>query len=188
MDSVVRLIVGLGNPTDQYRLTRHNIGREFIDYLSSSNKSQYVKTEAAEICQLPSMIGAKVRCFMNESGIPLRRLMQKEGIEPAQILVVVDDFMIPFGTLRLRPSGSAGGHNGLKSIIEHLQTEEFPRMRVGVGPVPLNIDPAEFVLEKFSRQEQDQMPRLFTALDKSVQTLMSLGIQKAMNESNKNHL
>lgn len=125
---------------------------------------------------------------MNESGGPVKQLMMTGNAKPEELLVVVDDFMIPFGTLRLRPGGSSGGHNGLKSIIEVLGTDQFPRLRMGVGPVPMEQDPADFVLQKFSRTEQSTLPKLFSAAKSGLDAVVAEGVQKAMNTINKFYL
>lgn len=173
--SQARLFVGLGNPKENYILTRHNIGRDFIDHAQKSDRL------------LPSVLFKNLKSYMNESGPPIARIMQKEGIKPQELVVIVDDFMIPFGSLRLRPQGSSGGHNGLKSIIETLGTEEFARLRVGVGPVPLGQDPADYVLKKFSKAEQKKIPDLFNLIQGSVQIIVEKGYQKAMTDINKQH-
>lgn len=185
---MLRLVVGLGNPTAKYGSTRHNVGREFVDFLASDAKESFKKSRQAEIVRLPIFIAAKLDCFMNESGGPVKSLMMKEDIVPADIVVVVDDFMIPFGTLRLRPGGSSGGHNGLKSIIETLGTDQFPRLRVGVGPVPPEEDPADFVLERFTRDERTAMPKILDAIKSGINLLAAEGVPKAMNVINKSYL
>jgi PTH1 family peptidyl-tRNA hydrolase len=125
---------------------------------------------------------------MNESGPALNGFMKKKGIRPNEILVIVDEFMINFGTLRFGQKGSAGGHNGMKSIIDALGTQEFMRLRVGIGPVPPPQDPAEFVLKKFTKQEAELLPKLFEVLNESVQILVENGFEKAATFANKNHL
>lgn len=166
------LVVGLGNPTAKYRRTRHNVGREFVEQASSQ----------------PGFIFATLDCFMNESGGPVKGLLRKHNLTPDKLVVVVDDFMIPFGTLRLRSEGSSGGHNGLNSIIDVLQTKNFPRLRVGVGPVPEGQDPADFVLERFTKQEDAALPKMFEAIQASLNSLAADGVQKAMSFTNKTHL
>ncbi|MCG3205397.1 MAG: Peptidyl-tRNA hydrolase [Elusimicrobia bacterium] len=134
------------------------------------------------------MAALSLDCFMNESGGPLKKLMMADHMKPDEIVVVVDDFMIPFGTLRLRPGGSSGGHNGLKSIIESLGTDQFPRLRIGVGPVPPGEDPADYVLKKFSREEQIQLSKLFSHAKDGLDLMVSQGVEKAMNATNKSYL
>jgi PTH1 family peptidyl-tRNA hydrolase len=124
---------------------------------------------------------------MNQSGFPVKNLLQQENLGVDRLLVVVDDFMIPFGSLRLRPAGSSGGHNGLKSLIEVLATEAFPRLRVGVGPVPGGLDPADFVLDRFTADEQKGLPTLYKVMREGIEVFLNEGEQKAMSFLNKEH-
>ncbi len=133
------------------------------------------------------LLCVRLNSFMNESGPALRSVMDKHNVTAKEILVAVDDFMIPFGTLRLRPKGSSGGQNGLNSIIESLQTEEFPRLRFGVGPVPGGEDPADFVLGRFSKMEDEKMTEFFKAGISAVEVIFQQGLDKAMNTANKAH-
>ena len=125
---------------------------------------------------------------MNTSGPALQGLAEKEGAKIGDILVIVDEFMIPFGALRLRPDGSAGGHNGMKSIIETFGSQAFPRLRVGVGPVPAGLDPAEFVLARFTSAERQKTPELFSAMAGALKSVFTEGIDRAMNAANKVHI
>jgi peptidyl-tRNA hydrolase, PTH1 family len=125
---------------------------------------------------------------MNLSGPAIQGLADKEGAKIGDTLIIVDEFMIPFGALRLRPEGSAGGHNGMKSIIETFGSQAFPRLRVGVGPVPEGVDPADFVLGRFAPAERSKMDDLFAAMTASLKTYFSDGIDKAMSAVNKVHL
>lgn len=185
---MLRLVVGLGNPTSKYARTRHNVGREFVEFLAEEFKESFKPSRQAEILRLPIFIAAKLDCFMNESGGPIKSLMMKENIPVEDMAIIVDDFMIPFGTLRLRADGSSGGHNGLKSIIEVLGTDKFPRLRVGVGPVPEMDDPKDFVLEKFTRDEMSAMPKIYNSIKSGLEVIAESGVQKAMNAVNKSHL
>jgi PTH1 family peptidyl-tRNA hydrolase len=181
-------VVGLGNPGPSYEETRHNVGRDFVAYLSETNAVKFSHRRQAEILRLPSFFAARLSCFMNESGGPVKALMLDQEIPAEQLLVVVDDFMIPFGTIRLRPGGSSGGHNGLKSIISALGTDQFPRLRVGVGPVREFQDPADFVLERFSKTERTALPVMYKAIEDTIAKIESDGMEKAMNWTNKSHL
>lgn len=184
----MQLVVGLGNPGPRYESTRHNVGRDYIGHVVSKESSKFSDQRQAEIARLPLFFAARLTCFMNESGGPIKGLMVPKGWTPDQIVVIVDDFMIPFGTLRLRPAGSSGGHNGLKSIIDVLGTDRFPRLRVGVGPVPEYEDPADFVLKKFNAAERGAMPQIYEAITGSLSKISSEGVEKAMNWTNKSHL
>jgi peptidyl-tRNA hydrolase, PTH1 family len=191
------LIVGLGNPGQKYVGTRHNIGRDFIDHVAKKHNADFSKKRQAEVIRLPLFFDqeltkpvffAKLDTFMNTSGPALQSLADKEGARLDEILIIVDEFMIPFGSLRLRPEGSAGGHNGLKSVIETFGSQEFSRLRVGVGPVPENIDPADFVLGRFTSAERSKMDDLYLALAGSLKNIFSNGMDKAMSLVNKAHL
>ena len=192
--SSIRLLVGLGNPGSAYRGTRHNIGRDFVDEAAAAAKKKFEQNRQAEWVRLPVFFGealaddvvaVRLTIYMNQSGPAIRFIADALKIPLAATLIVVDDFMIPFGTLRLRPRGSSGGHNGLKSIIETFGTEEFARLRVGVGPVPGGQDPADFVLERFTPAEDKQMPALFDAMKTAVATLLRSDVEKAMNAVNR---
>lgn len=190
----LRLAVGLGNPTSSYTGTRHNIGRDFIEHLASTSKGTFQKIRPA-VHRLPDFFGpgtefwaAQLPSYMNQSGPALRQLLQATGMDLASLVVLVDDFMIPFGTLRLRTSGSAGGHNGLKSIIETFGSEAFMRLRVGVGPVPEGGNPADFVLEPFTKTEWQSAPKIFDAMTEGLRVLGTGGAEKAMTAINRAHL
>lgn len=193
MDNSIRLIVGLGNPDARYERTRHNIGREFVDFLAESRKLDYNKSKGCDVIRLNDWEGtslshsvtcARLPSFMNTSGPVLKDLALKENAAPHQILIVLDDFMIPFGTLRLRGKGSSGGHNGLKSIFEAFGSEEIPRLRFGIGPVPPGEDPADFVLKRFSAAELKSLPTFFEGTRAGLLTLFDGGLEKAMNRLN----
>lgn len=190
-------MVGLGNPGPSYKGTRHNVGRDFIDHIARSHDVEFSSRRQTEIIRLPAFFGlelsqpvtfAKLDSFMNLSGPAIQGLADKDGVKVGDILIIVDEFMIPFGALRLRPEGSAGGHNGLKSIIETFGTAAFPRLRVGVGPVPPSTDPAEFVLARFTADERSKMETIYKAMATSLQSLITDGMAAAMNVVNKVHV
>ncbi|MEW6040190.1 MAG: aminoacyl-tRNA hydrolase [Elusimicrobiota bacterium] len=150
-----KLIVGLGNPGKEYKFTFHNIGFMVLDHLAEKHSSEFRKKTGtnSHIATISfrgneRVVLAKPLTYVNLSGIAVEQIMLKYGIKPQELLVVVDDFALPLGKLRLRLKGSSGGHNGLESIIGVLKTEEFPRLRVGIGPLPSGMDPKDFVLSK----------------------------------------
>jgi PTH1 family peptidyl-tRNA hydrolase len=169
------------------------VGREFIEYLARSWGFPKTKKGLSYFDSPPDHFGegsgvvkvGYLDSYMNQSGVPLAKAMYAEGIKPERLLVVVDDFMIPLGTVRVRPSGSSGGHNGLKSVAENLQTEEFGRLRIGIGPVPAPKDPADFVLERFPSSELDLIDKVFAEIEKALSTLCVSGYDKGMNALNK---
>lgn len=197
MDPSIRLIVGLGNAKSVYDGTRHNIGRALVDRLAAKSGARFRDIGPADVARV-DRVGAvelsspvllsKLNAFMNVSGGPLKRLATIEAIQPDQVLVVMDDFMIPFGAIRLRAKGSAGGHNGLQSVVDAFGTDQVPRLRLGVGPVPGGLDPADFVLESFGTAEEEKMPVFLGAAETAVATLLERGYQAAMNAANKQHL
>jgi PTH1 family peptidyl-tRNA hydrolase len=183
MDSI-RFVVGLGNPEEKYRHTPHNVGRELVEFhrerleLPSWKKGkQFDWTDSTPSCVL-------LHAYMNLSGEAVRRLLEKFNADPRSLLVCLDDFDLPLGALRLRKKGSAGSHNGLKSVIERLGTEDFPRLRLGVGPVPPGADPARFVLEPFPKASADAVRSMIRKASEAVQAACSEGFEAAMNRHN----
>ncbi len=199
MESQARLLVGLGNPPSSYQFTRHNVGRLFVAHLLNESGASFSKTRQAEFFRLPNFFGveldkplvcAQLNCYMNESGSMLKGLMDKEHILPQETIVVFDEFMLPFGSLRYREVGSAGGHNGIKSILEHLGTDEFGRLRIGIGHGP-GVPPqnfADFVLKNFSSDEKKKLPGIFKAAQEGVSILLNEGVSKGQNFLNRQHL
>lgn len=164
--SEVVLVVGLGNIGSEYENSRHNAGFAVIDRVAEILKvERFDSTDLyylAEKKQNDSrIILSKPKTLMNRSGLAVVELLEKFSLEPTEILVVTDDFNLPLGTIRFRENGSAGGHNGLGSIIETLATENFPRLRLGIGPLPDNIDTVDFVLGHFSDNEINSSEKMF---------------------------
>lgn len=167
----LRLIVGLGNPGSKYVNTRHNVGYLVIDRLLEQPLAgvRFFKPESV---------------YMNQSGGPVAEIARRNGIEPAEILVICDDFAIPLGTMRIRQGGSSGGHNGLKSIFELFSTMEIPRIRVGIGPVPEGRDPADFVLERFTKEQSSIMETMVGHTADAVRLAIEKNLEAAMNRYN----
>ena len=197
----MKLIVGLGNPGREYRDTRHNVGFLVIDELARRHQltlsmapSQVPDTFVAKKFGLPAgasakagaepLLVAKPLTFMNRSGDSVAALSRYFDITPADLLVVVDEVALPFGRLRARARGSAGGHNGLKSIIERLGTQEFPRLRLGVGRGDGRRDLADHVLSKFERDEQGALDDLIARAADAAEMFAVDGIGRVMNAYN----
>jgi peptidyl-tRNA hydrolase, PTH1 family len=183
----VKLVVGLGNPGPQYRDTRHNVGFWVIDEVArrwqvSDNWRE--RDEALFVRKPPIAILAKPLTFMNLSGFAVSRLRQFFQIELADLLVVVDEAALPLGRLRARPRGSAGGHNGLKSLIEQLGTDEFARLRVGVGRGDARRNLADHVLSKFDPDERDTIRAAVLRAADATETFVSEDIGRVMNTFN----
>jgi len=167
----IKLVVGLGNPGKSYSATRHNVGRRVVEFLEKE------KPEGVYLF-VPDE-------FMNTSGVPVARLVRKKGLATEDVLVVSDDFELPLGSLRLRLKGSSGGHNGLKSVLENLATQNVPRLRVGIGPVPRGEDPADFVLKTFSSGEKKKVEEAVAQAAEAVRVAVMESLETAMNRFNR---
>lgn len=187
MATGAHIIIGLGNPGRNYASTRHNIGFMVVDELARrGGETSARKRFRAEVIdtRLPAgkTVLVKPQTYMNESGHTVREVRSWYRADPEQMLVIVDDLDLPFGQLRLRARGSAGGHNGLKSIIGQLGTEEFPRLRVGIGRGPNQAK--AHVLSNFAPSEREHLPRVIDAAADAVELWMREGGLAAMNEIN----
>ncbi len=181
----VKIIVGLGNPGREYAETRHNVGFMVLDLLAAHFGAEWKvdKARKAELAAGPGVLLVKPQTYMNSSGESVGPLMRYYKWEPEQVFVIYDDISFPVGALRLRAGGSAGGHNGMKSLIAHLGTEKFPRLRVGIS-APGCKQMVSHVLGKFA---PDERPLLQEALTRSAAaTLMTLsqGFDAAANQFN----
>lgn len=154
------LVVGLGNPGPKYVGTRHNIGFEVAEELVSRSFGSFSvhKRSNTDIAQLPSLIVAKPRSFMNLSGTPIRALCDFFKISPANVIVVHDELELDFGSVKLRQGGGDHGHNGLKSTSKSLGTKDYWKLSMGIGRPPGRMDPASFVLKPFGKQELAEIP------------------------------
>ena len=183
----MKLVVGLGNPGPKYRDTRHNVGFWVIDELAARwqlQDSWRERDEALYVKQPGGSALVKPLTFMNLSGFAVSKLRQFFQVEPADILVIVDEVALPLGRLRARPRGSAGGHNGLKSVIEQLGTNEFPRLRIGVGRGDSRRDLADHVLSKFDPDERDTIHAATLRAADAAEMFVSEGIGRVMNTFN----
>ena len=183
----MKLIVGLGNPGREYADTRHNIGFKVADVLGERLGLQWRKDAdvafAKSFGDTPFLI-VKPQTFMNRSGYAVTRFAGYHNVDPGELLVVVDDVDLPLGRIRVRASGSAGTHNGLKSVVEQLGTREFPRMRLGVGRGDARRDLADHVLAKFDPAEQAEVETLITRAADAAQMFVAADIRKVMNMYN----
>ena len=183
------LIAGLGNPTKEYDKTRHNVGFSVIDVLADKYGIDVSERKHRAYCGKGVIEGQKVllvkpQTFMNLSGESLRAAVDYYKIPPEEIIVIYDDISLEPGQLRIRLKGSAGGHNGIKNIIAQLGTQEFPRIKVGVGAKPPRMDLADYVLSRFSRGEQAQMDDAFKEAADAAVMMMTDGAERAMNHYN----
>jgi len=184
------LIVGLGNPGGQYEGTRHNIGFQVLDELGERQKKPIQRLKFKALTNLFVISGEKVLVlkpvtYMNLSGEAVRPAADFYKIPPDHILVISDDTALPAGRLRIRRGGSAGGHNGLKSIIEHLGTDQFPRLRVGVGEKPHpDYDMADWVLGRFTGEDKKKMDQAVKKAADAVECILKEGLDRGMSRFN----
>lgn len=186
----MKLIVGLGNPGPEYRETRHNVGFLVVDALAARWRVSDQWREKFDALQVKTIVGgegviaAKPLTFMNLSGQAVAGLAGFFKVEPSDVFVVTDDVALPLGRLRVRPEGGAGGHNGLKSLIQHLGTHAFPRMRVGVGRGDDRRDLADYVLGRFDADERETVSAVVLRAADAAETFLRDGIERAMNAFN----
>ena len=183
------LIVGLGNIGAEYAETRHNIGFNVLDALAEASNTVFTTQRYGDVAEAKykgrTLVLLKPSTYMNLSGKAVRYWLDAEKIPRENLLVVVDDIALPFGTFRMRTKGSAGGHNGIKNIIAHLGTQEFPRIKVGVGAKPPKMDLADYVLGHFSKAERAQMEEGYDRATEAVRLILAGEIDAAMNQYNK---
>ncbi len=183
------LIVGLGNPGLEYEWTRHNLGFMVIDKLARDAGAEVKRRECSSLVGRAELEGQKVelvkpQTFMNLSGGAVGCLLAKREASAASLLVISDDLALPLGSIRIRPQGSAGGHNGLKSIIASLGSNEFIRLRIGIQPEHPTADVKSFVLEPFPRAARAQVTEIIDRSAEAARTILRDGVLKAMAEYN----
>lgn len=181
------LIVGLGNPTEKYAETRHNLGFMLIDKLAKEANISVKREECRALIGRTEFDNqvvelAKPQTYMNLSGESVAGLLQKR--RDVKIIVVTDDLALPFGKIRIRSKGSDGGHNGLKSIIACLRSQDFIRLRIGIQPEhPIN-DTKKFVLEKFSKSDLEKVEKILETSAEAIRTILKDSVEKAMAKFN----
>ena len=186
----MKLIVGLGNPGEKYQGTRHNLGFLVIDELAGRYNTAIDK----ELCDAltgawfgggETIVLAKPQTFMNRSGAAVRDILTHYHGAADTLVVVYDDLDLPFGRLRIRPQGSAGGHRGVLSIQEHLDGAPFCRLRVGIGRPPAGMDPVDYVLESFADSEKDRLPEVIDRAAAAIDCILVQGVERAMGQFNR---
>ena len=184
------LVVGLGNPGEKYENTRHNVGFLTIDQIAEEKKIPVQRLKYRALTNTVELGGAKALLmkpvtYMNLSGEAVGEAARFYKIPPDHVLVISDDVSLPLGKLRIRKGGSAGGHNGLKNIIQHLGTDQFPRVKIGVGEKPHpDYDMAEWVLSKFVGEDLKAITAAIEKAAQAVECLIAHGPDKAMNQFN----
>lgn len=183
------LIVGLGNPGREYKNNRHNVGFMLLDRLAARLAETFKRYELNALVAKVSFQGrrlilAKPQTYMNNSGLAVRSLVRYYKVPLENLMVVYDDVDLPFGQLRLRPGGGSAGHKGMNSIQEQLGTEEFPRLRFGIGRPPGRMEAADYVLQDFSRDESELLSQILDRGVDAILLFLSEGLEKAMNVYN----
>jgi peptidyl-tRNA hydrolase, PTH1 family len=179
------LVVGLGNPGEEYDFTPHNLGFLAIDRLAEANAIRVTRKECdarvgSGVFRGKRVALAKPQTFMNESGRAVQGLLARYELEPDRLIVVVDELDLPWGTLRIRPKGSAAGHNGMKSVIAHVGTQNFARVRVGVDRGREGGRGAGFLLSRLRRSQKQEMEEMAGRAAEAVESILAEGVEKSM--------
>lgn len=185
----MQIIVGLGNPGDRHRCSRHNLGFRCVDFMSRQWEIPFSERRAKAILAIGRRHGREVilvkpRTFMNNSGEGITYLIDRFGVRPSELLIIYDDMELALGRIRIRIQGSGGTHNGMRSIVSALQTHEIPRLRVGIGHPPLGQETIPYVLGRFSKEESDLAADSVGLTAKAVDCLLEDNIDAAMNRFN----
>lgn len=183
------LIVGLGNPGNDYEKNRHNVGFMAIDKIANKFNIEGKKVKSKAIVlegkrESKKIILVKPQTFMNLSGTAVASLMHFYKINPENLIVIHDDLDIPSLSIRIRPGGGAGGQKGVSSIIQHLGTQNFNRVRIGIGRPPGRMDAAAYVLQNFPKKEEEELAILLDTVANAVECMLDSGIEIAMNKFN----
>ena len=184
------LVAGLGNPGEEYALTPHNLGFLVVDRLAERHGIRVTRRDSKALVGVGEIDGrevmlAKPQTFMNLSGTSLAPLMEKHGIELGRLVVVYDELDLPWGALRIKPKGSAAGHNGMKSAIQRLQTNEIVRVRLGIHPGHPIRDGAEFLLAPMKRSQMKELDEFVGFAADAVRSIIAEGVEKAMTRYNR---
>jgi PTH1 family peptidyl-tRNA hydrolase len=184
------LLAGLGNPGTQYETTPHNLGFLAIDRLSARHGIRVNQPDSKALVGLGKVSGqsailAKPQTFMNLSGTSVEALCAKYEISAAQVLLIFDDLALPWGGIRIRPEGSAGGHNGVSSVIRSLRTQDFPRIRIGIHPGEPIRNTAEFVLSPIRKAQQKALDELLDVAAEAAESIIAEGVEKSMTKFNR---
>lgn len=182
------IIAGLGNPGKEYAGTRHNVGFDAIDCLAQKYNANLNKLKFNSVYGEININGEKVMLvkpvtYMNRSGIAIAEIVKFYKVPIKNLVVIYDDIDIPPGTLRIRPHGSSGTHNGMKSIIYQLQDDKFPRLRIGIGRNP-DMDLADYVLQRFSKDQREKIDNIIKSASEAVEEIIFKSLDSAMQKFN----
>ena len=184
------LIAGLGNPGAEYEYTPHNLGFLTVDRLAERHRIRVTRNDCMALVGQGTMAGEKIllakpQTFMNVSGPSVKGLMVKNEIEPGNVLIVYDDLDLPWRSLRIRPSGSAGGHHGIESVIKSIGVNEIPRVRLGIHGGSRQRDGAQIVLGQFGRAQKAELDELLDYAAQAVESIVAEGVEKSMTKYNR---
>lgn len=184
------IIVGLGNPGDKYKYTKHNVGFITLDHLASKHNIAVSRIKHKAVLGEGMIHGEKVvlvkpQTYMNASGESVMDIMHWYKVERSSLIVIYDDVDLPVGKVRIRPAGSSGSHNGMKSIIYLLNADDFPRIRIGIGKQPDYMDLGDYVLSKFTDEEIPEIENAVKKASLAAEEIINSGINMAMNKYNK---
>ncbi|UCE42445.1 MAG: aminoacyl-tRNA hydrolase [Candidatus Aminicenantes bacterium] len=184
------IIVGLGNPGKKYAFSRHNVGFALIQRLADKNsvklkKRKYsAKAAQVELANSPALL-VKPWTYMNRSGVAVTGIIEGMGVNLDRVLVVYDDLDIPLGEVRIRKAGGPGTHKGMVSIVQEIGSTEFPRIRIGIGPLPPGVDATDYVLDDFQKEENPILEDCLIMAEEAVDLIMKSGVDEAMNRFNR---
>ncbi len=186
----MKVLLGLGNPGSRYALTRHNIGWLVLDAVAESIRAEFLPGKGEFYAATGRWRGnetmlVKPTTFMNNSGVAAEQIVKRYGVEPSNVLVIVDELQFQLGRVQIKPSGSSGGHNGLESLIRHFQGEGFPRLRCGIGAEFGPGEMVEYVLSPFREEEREEVLRMILAARDAALDWIALGTSQAMSLHNR---
>ncbi len=184
------IVVGLGNPGSKFDNTRHNVGFDTVDVLAAKhgikiNKLKHKALSGDGVINGQRVILVKPQTYMNLSGESVREIIEWYKTPLKNTIIVYDDIDLAVGKIRVRPKGSSGTHNGMRSILYHIQSEDFPRIRIGIGRPPENWDLADFVLSRFTPEDRKLINEGITNAAEAIETIIKSGVDAAMNKFNK---
>jgi peptidyl-tRNA hydrolase, PTH1 family len=184
------LVVGLGNPGAEYENTPHNIGFMVLDALAAAHGIRVTRKENTALVGLGAVAGkpvvlAKPQTYMNVSGVSVKGLLGRYNLTPAQLILVYDELDLPWNSMRIKPRGSAAGHNGVKSVIALTGTNEFPRVRLGIHPGPNSRGGTEYLLSPFKRGQQKEVEDMVSRGREAVESIIAEGVEKSMTIFNR---
>ncbi len=186
---MIKAVIGLGNPGKKYEKTRHNIGFMVADALASALRcKKNIKECCFSIiynCKDHDLLIVKPQTYMNNSGVAVKNLIEDYRLKPEEVLVVYDDLDLPLGKIRLRKSGSSGGHRGIQSIIEHLKTQDFPRLKIGIGRPATKKEVVNYVLSPFNKDEILLVEKVISSSVDCLLNVLKYGIDKSLNTCNR---